>query len=238
MRISYENIKKSHIIHSSFSAVARLVRSYAWYGYFIIMETKKCYKCGEVKPLNEFRENYKMKDGSLNICNKCENTAKTNRNRSKNGVVGVTYRNQIKHSVHRKHPLPAYTKEELKEWLFSQPLFHELYDKWVESGYDRWTKPSVDRIDDYVGYTLSNIQLMTSKENLDKSYKDKINGVNNKQSKAVLQYDLDGNFIKEHYSLNQAYRDTGINDIFISYVCRGMLKTAGNYVWKYSKDVS
>lgn len=64
---------------------------------------------------------------------------------------------------------------------------------------------------------------------------------NKRGSKAVLQYDLQGNFIKEYPSYREAQRQTGINAIDV--VCRGdnqkgrKQKTAGGFVWKYKEDI-
>lgn len=49
--------------------------------------------------------------------------------------------------------------------------------------------------------------------------------------KPVLQYDKNGNFIAEYYSAKEAERQTGITRIDLC--CRGGLKTAGGYKWKY-----
>ena len=60
-------------------------------------------------------------------------------------------------------------------------------------------------------------------------------------SKKVMQYDLDGNFIKEYPSYREAKRQTGIEAIDV--VCRGARQkgrkqiTAGGYLWKYKEDI-
>ena len=154
---------------------------------------------------------------------------------SKIGVVSVIYSSQKQHSKHRGHPMPSYTKKELKDWLYSQKKFHELYDVWKANGYEKDLKPSCDRLDDYKPYTLDNLQITTWRGNYKKVHRDKIDGVNNKQSKAVLQFTLDGNFIAEYHSMNEAERQTGISHGNISSVCTGLRNKAGGFVWKYKQ---
>lgn len=62
------------------------------------------------------------------------------------------------------------------------------------------------------------------------------------EAKAVYQYDLDGNYVNEYPSANQAKRATGINSTNISRVCTGSLDTkgakrhvAGGYQWSFVK---
>ena len=52
-------------------------------------------------------------------------------------------------------------------------------------------------------------------------------------NKPVLQYDIDGNFIKEWISCREAYRQLGIHYGSISVCCLNKTKTAGGFVWKY-----
>ena len=49
----------------------------------------------------------------------------------------------------------------------------------------------------------------------------------------VLQYDLKGNFIKEWKSQSEASRQLKINSTHICRCCKGGLKTAGKFIWKY-----
>jgi hypothetical protein len=51
-----------------------------------------------------------------------------------------------------------------------------------------------------------------------------------KLQKPVIQYDLNGNLIKEWAGVNLAQKETGIH---ISHCVRGIKKTAGGFVWKF-----
>lgn len=155
------------------------------------------------------------------------------RYKTKKGMSRVIYYKQIDSSIKRKDPLPNYTLEEFRVWLFSRKNFNQLFKNWIESNYYKWLKPSADRINDYLPYTLDNLRLVTWKENYLKYINDKKNGINNKVNISVLQYDLNGNFIKEFYSVSQAMRETGVDNSHISAVCRGKRKTAGCFKWVY-----
>ena len=54
--------------------------------------------------------------------------------------------------------------------------------------------------------------------------------------KAVIQYDLNDNFIAEYISASEAARRTGLHSQNISGVCRGVKKTCGGYKWKYKDE--
>lgn len=60
---------------------------------------------------------------------------------------------------------------------------------------------------------------------------------NGKNSKCVVQYDLDGNFVRSWPSIAQVERDTGFSNKNISACCLGKRKTAYGYVWKHYKPV-
>lgn len=83
------------------------------------------------------------------------------------GIVTMMYSMQKKSSRERGHEPPQYTKQEFHNWLISQPNFNKLYNNWIESNYNKWLKPSADRIENDKGYSFSNIRLMTWKENSD-----------------------------------------------------------------------
>ena len=80
--------------------------------------------------------------------------------------------------------------------------------------------PQVDHIDnDKTHNYVNNLQWITSRDNNRKS-----------KNKAILQYDLDGNFIKEWPSATDVGREVQTN---ICKCLKGKYKTAYNYIWKY-----
>ena len=143
------------------------------------------------------------------------------------------YLDQKKKSIDRGHSAPSYTRDELYKWAMDQDIFHIIYDKWIASGYDRNLSPSFDRTDDYKGYSLDRLTITTAYQNGLNASNDMKSGINNKQSLAVIQSTKDGVFMKEHYSMSQASRDSGADQAAISRCCNGKLKSTGGYIWKY-----
>lgn len=111
-------------------------------------------------------------------------------------------------------------------------------------------KPEVDHIDtDKDNNWVSNLQRVTRKENIsnpltlqhmrDNHPKGDTHpnygkrGSNAVTHKAVLQYSLDGEFIREWPSIIEAGEGTGVNSSCISSCCKGKLKTSGGYIWRH-----
>ena len=195
---------------------------------------KVCSKCGELKSLDDFYKDKNKLDGLTYECKTCSKNRMKNYKRTKEGLIIQIYFVHIKTSKRRGHCSPTYTRIELKEWLLSQKLFHELYDNWKVSGYDTNLKPSCDRTDDYKGYSLDRLQLMTWGENNRKAYSDRKSGILTKQAKAVISVHKITMKSVYYYSMMQAERETGVNSGNIHNCCSGQRNSAGNYYWKYS----
>lgn len=164
---------------------------------------KTCSICETELPLAAFDTQSTGKLGKRADCKECRKRFI----RSKVGVVKAIYSNQMAKSKKRNHPVPSYPETDLFDWFWKQTNSDTLYTAWVASDYSTDLHPSVDRLDDYLPYTLNNIQLVTWKENVSKFYNDLQDGTNTKRCIAVDQYELDGTFIKTHHSYKAAARD-------------------------------
>ena len=190
------------------------------------MGNKICTGCLKSKDLVDFSR-------KASECKNCCAIRAVIYQRTKKGLIINIYNRQRSNSKQRGHRSPEYTRQEFEEWLFSQELFHTLYNEWKMSDYKTRLVPSVDRLNDYVHYCFGNIQLMTWGENKDKGYLDRVSGKNNKANKTVLQYDMSMNFIAEYHSTNEASRVTNIGRGNIGNVCNGKRKSAGKFIWRF-----
>jgi hypothetical protein len=63
-----------------------------------------------------------------------------------------------------------------------------------------------------------------------------IQSLNSPKRKKIIQYDLDGNFIKIWGCMNDVYKKLNINVGDLTCVCQGKQKTAGGYQWIYYNE--
>ena len=90
----------------------------------------------------------------------------------------------------------------------------------------------------YVNPNKGKVMTEEQKEKLSESKKlsKKNKGANCSTAKIVLQYDLDGNFIKEWSYIKEATCSLGITDGEISRSCTSQRTTAGGYQWRYKDN--
>lgn len=81
----------------------------------------------------------------------------------------------------------------------------------------------VNHIDeDKTNNNVDNLEWISHQDNIDYS-----------KSKAVNQYFPNGKLFATYKSINEASRQTGINQGSICLCCKGKLKTSGGFIWKY-----
>lgn len=84
---------------------------------------------------------------------------------------------------------------------------------------------------------VDNLEFITQEQNI---YHSKINGKqirnkgkDNKKSKEVLQYDLQGHLIRVWNSVMDIERELGIKSNYVSNCALGKCKTSCGFIWKY-----
>lgn len=122
----------------------------------------ECARCNKYLK-KDFFGNKKLRKGIY--CLNCSKEARKEKDRSKEGIIRVIYHAQVQACKLRNHPPPSYTIIELKNWISSHKDFLKLYNNWVKSNYDKWLKPSIDRLNNKKTYSLDNIRLVTWKIN-------------------------------------------------------------------------
>lgn len=162
---------------------------------------KTCADCGETKEFSQFVPKASCADGYEIRCRNCRVLRYNKADPVK--MFKKSYLSQISHSAERGHPPPSYSLNQLYDWVDAQPNAHSLWDAYVNSGYSKDLKPSIDHIDDLKPYTLDNIQLMTWKDNRDKGAASKKQGIIGRH-RPVVAYHLDGRLYKEFISTSDA----------------------------------
>jgi len=93
--------------------------------------------------------------------------------RSRKGFVKDAHRMQREASRRKGYLPPSYSYEELEQWVAACPKFDQLFEAWKVSGYSERLKPSFDRINPLLPYSLDNLQMLTWRENYMKGVREK-----------------------------------------------------------------
>lgn len=112
-----------------------------------------------------------------------------------------------------------------KKWSIERRKAKSIQEKQrYENGYVNYNK----------GKSLTEEQ--RRKISISKKLSQKNKGVNHISAKPILQYDMDGNFIKEWRYIKEATESLNIADGEISRSCSSERRTAGGYQWRYKVD--
>lgn len=200
------------------------------------MKKAVCVMCGIEKSIEKFTPEKYKNTLKFRRCKLCMVKKSQRYHKTIDGVISTMFNHQKQASKMRGICLPSYTKQELTKHLKNNLFFQVIYDEWVDSGYNKWLRPSVDRIDDFLPYSFDNILITTWRENFKKQNQDlkSATGTTGLHCRAIIQTTLDGNFVAEFHSIIAAKRKTGITDINASLANPN--RTAGGYRWEYKKE--
>ena len=180
---------------------------------------KVCAKCKEKKSLSEF---YFRKDTNKyrNECKKCFS------NQTKQFKNDYPWRTNF-YSARRR--CNNKTTRDYK-WYGAKGIEFFLTIKdvkflWYRDRAYLMKQPSIDRKDNDENYILKNCKFMELKNNTEKS----------RIRKSILQFDLEGNFIREWKSLSDASKKLNCKLAGISNVLTNRYKTSGGFIWRYKQ---
>jgi hypothetical protein len=159
------------------------------------MKQKECFKCKQTKTLNEFYKHPDMPDGHVNKCKECnKNDVRinyANNIEAKHAYDKYRQRYSITRIMRHRYSTikrrcdlgrsdgqpyfvtgkPYLTYAEFQKWFYEDEnykQFMSLYEKWVASGFQDKTAPSIDRIDPRKSYVLGNMQWLSKSDNCKK----------------------------------------------------------------------
>ena len=191
-----------------------------------------CNTCGNEKCLEDFPKDPRKKEGRTHRCKVCSARYRKEWNRTPKGWASAVYTNQVNNSRRRGHTGPAYTKDALLSWAITHGLYTYLH-RWAKSGFDPLLRPSVDRLREHERYTLSNIRLVTWKENHERNSQEVIQGKATPRTRRCRQLTLDGQIIAEYHNISEAARQNGLRRSAISNVCNGRKTKTGGFRWEH-----
>jgi hypothetical protein len=179
------------------------------------MNKKQCIKCKIIKDTSEFYKDSSRHDNLEFYCKDCrklykyqfpwKQTLKYIKDRC-NNINNKQYKNYGERVIKC-----LITEEELK-FLWFRDKAYEM------------KKPSIDRKDNNGNYCLENCQYIELSIN---AGKDKF--------RPILQFSLNGEFIKKWNSLQEIEDIYHINHTCISNCCSGKIKKSHNFIWIYEK---
>lgn len=141
------------------------------------------------------------------------------------------YAKQLERSRLKGFPMPDYSLNWLHDRFLNDTKFKRLYVEWVKSGYDKWKKPSIDRINRLKPYTKDNIQLLSWADNRAKE-----NNERKSRKGKVIQY-KNGIEVARYASQKQLVKQTGFTQGAVSDVLNGKRNHYKGYTFKYESEV-
>ena len=182
-----------------------------------------CNECNVLKPLNEY-------EPGRGKCNDCRKAYKLNYYRTKEGLLKKMFNSQIQRT-NKSGMIHNYSFDEFKNWIYTNN-YEELFYNWKESGYKTTLVPSVDRINNFKGYTLDNIELVTWAENRRRGHADRKSGKLFVNNRPIIRYDSRTKILGYFHSTREAERNTRVDHSSISRCISLGKKDKDGFYWR------
>lgn len=202
---------------------------------------KYCSQCKKWQLIDNFHNSKCQKDGLCNLCKTC-----TSINSKKRYIINkdkIDIRNRNYNKNRRKKQPWFFVLEGIQRRCNNKQFkaykyyggrgikclitIEELKELWFRDKAYEMKRPSIDRIDNNENYEYDNCQFIEQSENSTKM------NIEHHKRKLILQYDLNGNFIREWESIELASKSTNINRNGITGCAIGRYKQSGGFIWKY-----
>jgi len=132
-----------------------------------------------------------------------------------------------------------YCNEIAKQYLSKCELEHNNRSVYVKIKKEKWDNYCFSHIDPSYALKIKGEKITKAKIGKKMNITDYNNFRKKHSSVPILQFDLDGNFLKEYYSANEAAREiTGDvkKSSGIIFCCKGKIKSYKGYIWKYKDE--
>lgn len=158
-------------------------------------------------------------------------------NRTFGGEEGLVFTPETKKKISeksRQHHASLEYRRAASEWMRKRVVSEETRQKISEAQKGR--KPVI-----LPRETIERLAKEKKERYSSKKWKEdhkeqltKLASYGTRKAKKVVQYTLAGEYVMEYKSMKEAGRCTGIRDGNICKCCKGMVKTAGGYIWQYA----